>query len=50
MAETRELAAILAADVAGYSRLAGTDEDRPLARLRCALGRRRIGGEVIRAQ
>ena len=34
MAETRKLAAILAADVAGYSRLAGTDEDRTLARLR----------------
>jgi adenylate cyclase len=34
MAETRKLAAILAADVAGYSRLAGPDEDRTLARLR----------------
>jgi adenylate cyclase len=34
MAETRKLAAILAADVAGYSRLAGMDEDRTLARLR----------------
>jgi adenylate cyclase len=34
MAETRKLAAILAADVAGYSRLAGSDEDRTLARLR----------------
>ena len=34
MAETRKLAAILAADVVGYSRLAGTDEDRILARLR----------------
>jgi hypothetical protein len=34
VAETRKLAAILAADVAGYSRLAGTDEDRTLARLR----------------
>jgi class 3 adenylate cyclase/TolB-like protein/Tfp pilus assembly protein PilF len=30
----RKLAAILAADVAGYSRLAGADEDRVLARLR----------------
>jgi TolB-like protein/class 3 adenylate cyclase/tetratricopeptide (TPR) repeat protein len=30
----RKLAAILAADVAGYSRLAGADEDRTLARLR----------------
>ena len=28
MAETRKLAAILVADVAGYSRLAGADQDR----------------------
>jgi adenylate cyclase len=34
MAETRKLAAILAADIAGYSRLAGSDEERTLARLR----------------
>src|SRR5580704_10072879 len=34
MAETRKLAAILAADVAGCSRLAGADEERTLARLR----------------
>jgi adenylate cyclase len=34
MAETRKLAAVLAADVVGYSRLAGADEDRTLARLR----------------
>jgi TolB-like protein/class 3 adenylate cyclase/Tfp pilus assembly protein PilF len=34
MSETRKLAAILVADVVGYSRLAGTDEDRILARLR----------------
>jgi adenylate cyclase len=34
MAETRKLAAILAADVVGYSRLAAADEDRTLARLR----------------
>ena len=34
MAETRKLAAILVSDVVGYSRLAGTDEDRILARLR----------------
>jgi adenylate cyclase len=34
MAETRKLAAILCADVVGYSRLAGADEDRILARLR----------------
>src|SRR5579859_7269388 len=30
----RKIVAILAADVVGYSRLAGTDEDRTLARLR----------------
>src|SRR5215510_8571570 len=34
MSETRKLAAILVADVVGFSRLAGTDEDRILARLR----------------
>ena len=34
MAETRKLAAIVAADIVGYSRLAGSDEDRTLARLR----------------
>ena len=28
MSETRKLAAILVADVVGYSRLASTDEDR----------------------
>jgi hypothetical protein len=32
--ETRKLAAILVSDVVGYSRLAGADEDRTLARLR----------------
>src|SRR6201984_3538049 len=34
MNESRKLAAILAADVVGFSRLTGTDEDRTLARLR----------------
>jgi adenylate cyclase len=34
MAATRRLAAILAADVAGYSRLIGADEQRTLERLR----------------
>jgi adenylate cyclase len=34
MPETRKLAAILAADVVGFSRLAGSDEDRTLSRLR----------------
>jgi adenylate cyclase len=34
MTETRKLAAILAADVVGFSRLAAANEDRTLARLR----------------
>jgi TolB-like protein/class 3 adenylate cyclase len=34
MDESRKLAAILVADVVGFSRLTGTDEDRTLARLR----------------
>src|ERR1700685_412013 len=34
MSETRKLSAILCSDVVGYSRLAGADEDRILARLR----------------
>ena len=34
MAGTRKIAAILVADVVGYSRLAGADEDRTLLRLR----------------
>src|SRR6202046_4256294 len=34
MSETRKTAAILVSDVVGYSRLAGSDEDRTLARLR----------------
>ena len=34
MSETRKLAAILVSDIVGYSRLAGLDEDRILARLR----------------
>ena len=34
MSESRRLAAILAADVVGFSRMAGADEDRTLARLR----------------
>jgi adenylate cyclase len=34
MSETRKLAAILVSDVVDYSRLAGADEDRTLARLR----------------
>jgi adenylate cyclase len=34
VSETRKIAAILVSDVVGYSRLAGADEDRTLARLR----------------
>ncbi len=34
MSDTRKIAAILVADVVGYSRLAGADEERILARLR----------------
>ena len=38
MTETRKIAAILVADVVGYSRLAGADEDRTLSRLRSLRG------------
>ena len=34
MAGARKIAAILVADIVGYSRLAGADEDRTLSRLR----------------
>jgi adenylate cyclase len=34
MSETRKIAAILVADIVGYGRLAGADEDRTLSRLR----------------
>ncbi len=34
MSETQKIVAILVADVVGYSRLAGADEDRTLSRLR----------------
>ena len=34
MGEARKVAAILVSDVVGYSRLAGADEERTLARLR----------------
>jgi adenylate cyclase len=33
VAETRKLVAIFVVDVAGYSKLAGTDEERTLAML-----------------
>jgi TolB-like protein/class 3 adenylate cyclase len=38
MAETRKIAAILVADVVGYSRLAGLDEEGTLAQLRALRG------------
>jgi TolB-like protein/class 3 adenylate cyclase len=38
MSETRKLAAILVADVVGFSRLAGADEEGTLARLRALRG------------
>ena len=38
MAATRRLAAILAADVAGYSRLMGADEEGTLERLKAPRG------------
>ena len=38
MSERRKLAAILVADVVGYSRLAEADEDRTLARMRALRG------------
>ena len=38
MSETRKLAAILVADIVGYSRLASIDEERTLARLRALRG------------
>ena len=34
MTETRKVAVILVADIVGYSRLAGADEERTIARLR----------------
>ena len=34
MGKTRKIAVILVANIVGYSRLAGTDEDRTLSRLR----------------
>ena len=34
MTEARKLAAILVSDIVGFSRLAGADEDRMLARMR----------------
>src|SRR5215472_770903 len=54
----RRLVAILAADVAGYSRLLGTDEEGPLARLKAIrrevrqlqIMRTRAGAEICHTQ
>ena len=43
MASTRRLAAILAADMAGYSRLMGVDEEGTHERLKLGLQRRNLG-------
>ena len=45
MGETRKLAAIMVADVVGYSRLAGADEERTLARLREIISVRKDDGD-----
>jgi hypothetical protein len=45
MSQTRRLAAILAADVAGYSRLMGADEEGTLERLK-ALRRERLDPKI----
>jgi adenylate cyclase len=45
MSQTRRLAAILAADVAGYSRLMGADEEGTLERLK-ALRRELVNPKI----
>ena len=45
MASIRRLAAILAADVAGYSRLMGADEESAL--VRCAIVRDRPKTQIV---
>ena len=49
MSQTRRLAAILAADVAGYSRLMGADEEGTLERLK-ALRRELSIGKLMRTR
>jgi class 3 adenylate cyclase len=44
MSQTRRLAAILAADVAGYSRLMGADEEGTLERLKALRRERKQAG------
>jgi adenylate cyclase len=50
VAETRKLAAIVAFDMVGYSRLAGADEERILARLRALQRSDRSNGRKARHQ
>jgi adenylate cyclase len=47
VSETRKLAAILVSDIVGYSRLAGADEDRILARLRTLRSVKRTGDGAV---
>jgi hypothetical protein len=47
MSQTRRLAAILAADVAGYSRLMGADEEGTLERLKALLTFPRKSGHRV---
>jgi adenylate cyclase len=47
MAESRKLAAILVADVVGFSRLAGSDEERTLARHHGRVVKRTGDGSII---
>jgi adenylate cyclase len=47
--EIRNLVAILVADVVGYSRLAGTDEERTLARLRALRSDLVFHGRIVNA-
>ena len=49
MSQTRRLAAILAADVAGYSRLMGADEEGTLERLK-ALRRELLDPKIAEHQ
>jgi len=48
MSQTRRLAAILAADVAGYSRLMGADEEGMLERLKLLRRELRWNGVISR--
>ena len=47
MAEARKLAAILAADVAGYSKLAGADDERTRLRAQMLMQRQLTSSRVM---